>query len=290
MAYAGERAMFEAYGRNKYTATGVIQWMLNNAWPSMIWHLYDYYLDAGGGYYGTKKACEPVHVQYSYDDHSVYVVNSEYRPAGKLQVSVNLYDLHLKQLFSQETAVAPEADSSLKALTIPEENFSAAPAVKFVELSLKNPAGEIVSRNFYWVPAKLTEFDWSKTNYTHTPAVSHEDLTALRQLPRAQVEATLERASGDLVVHLKNVSKALAFQVSVDGVNASGSSVSPLPWSDNYIELMPGESRTLTARPAASETVASVAVTGWNIPSIKLRDAARGSALIQSGRLQTSGN
>ena len=39
MTYDGERAMFEAYTRNKYTSTGVIQWMLNNAWPSTIWHL-----------------------------------------------------------------------------------------------------------------------------------------------------------------------------------------------------------------------------------------------------------
>ncbi|MGA7707180.1 MAG: sugar-binding domain-containing protein, partial [Acidobacteriaceae bacterium] len=66
MTYDGERAMFEAYTRNKYTSTGVIQWMLNNAWPSVIWHLYDYYLQTGGGYFGTKKACEPLHVQYSY--------------------------------------------------------------------------------------------------------------------------------------------------------------------------------------------------------------------------------
>ena len=64
LAYEGQRAMFEAFGRNKYEATGVIQWMLNNAWPSMIWHLYDYYLRPGGGYYGTKQACEPLHVQY----------------------------------------------------------------------------------------------------------------------------------------------------------------------------------------------------------------------------------
>src|SRR5580700_1533285 len=41
MAYEGIRAMYEAYSRNKYTSTGVIQWMLNNAWPSLIWHLYD---------------------------------------------------------------------------------------------------------------------------------------------------------------------------------------------------------------------------------------------------------
>ena len=46
MAYDSERAMFEAYSRNKYSSTGVIQWMLNNAWPSLIWHLWDYYLAA----------------------------------------------------------------------------------------------------------------------------------------------------------------------------------------------------------------------------------------------------
>ncbi len=83
MEYDSERAMFEAYSKNKYTSTGVIQWMLNNAWPSMIWHLYDYYLDTGGGYFGTKKACEPLHIQYSYDDRSIVVVNSTYADADE---------------------------------------------------------------------------------------------------------------------------------------------------------------------------------------------------------------
>src|SRR5260370_40838692 len=78
--------MFEAYGRNKYTATGVIQWMLNNAWPSLIWHLYDYYQVPAGGYFGTKKGMEPVHAQYSYDHKSVAGVNSTYEavPGGKV--------------------------------------------------------------------------------------------------------------------------------------------------------------------------------------------------------------
>ena len=67
MTYEAMRAMFEAFSRNKYTSTGVIQWMLNNAWPSLIWHLYDYYLRPGGGYFGAKKAMEPIHPLYSYD-------------------------------------------------------------------------------------------------------------------------------------------------------------------------------------------------------------------------------
>ncbi|MGH9535981.1 MAG: glycoside hydrolase family 2 protein, partial [Terriglobales bacterium] len=71
-AYAAERAMFEAYGRNKWVSTGVIQWMLSNGWPSVIWHLYDYYLRPGGGFFGAQTACQPVHIQYSYDDGSIW--------------------------------------------------------------------------------------------------------------------------------------------------------------------------------------------------------------------------
>ena len=48
MTYEGQRAMFEAYGRNKYKSTGIIQWMLNNAWLSLIWHLYSYDLHPVG--------------------------------------------------------------------------------------------------------------------------------------------------------------------------------------------------------------------------------------------------
>jgi exo-1,4-beta-D-glucosaminidase len=72
------RAMYEAYSRNKYQATGVIQWMLNNAWPSMIWHLYDYYLRPAGGYFGAKNAMEMLHPVYGYDDHSIWLVSSQY--------------------------------------------------------------------------------------------------------------------------------------------------------------------------------------------------------------------
>jgi exo-1,4-beta-D-glucosaminidase len=89
-AYEAHRAMMEAYGRNKYTSTGIIQWMLNNAWPGMIWHLYDWYLRPGGSYFGVKKACEPLHVQYSYDDHSIVIVNSLYQPFTNLKVTAKV--------------------------------------------------------------------------------------------------------------------------------------------------------------------------------------------------------
>jgi exo-1,4-beta-D-glucosaminidase len=37
LAYEGQRAMFEAFGRNKYTSTGVIQWMLPGQLSGRFW-------------------------------------------------------------------------------------------------------------------------------------------------------------------------------------------------------------------------------------------------------------
>ena len=101
VTYEGERAMFEAYGRNKYKSTGVIQWMLNNSWPGLIWHLYDYSLRPAGGYFGTKKALEPVHVQFSYDDRSIAVVNGTQDPQKSLRVVAKMYDLSMHEVVQQ---------------------------------------------------------------------------------------------------------------------------------------------------------------------------------------------
>jgi exo-1,4-beta-D-glucosaminidase len=271
MAFDGERAMFEAYGRNKYISTGVVQWMLNNAWPATIWHLYDYYLDAGGGYYGTKQACELLHVQYSYDDHSIYVVNSVYTAAPALTVSASVYDVKLHELFHNTTQIDSASDSSTKAMDIPKSVFRSGSPVYFVRLELKKSTGEVLSHNFYWVPEKLTEFDWAKTKYTYTPAKTYEDMTALNSLPTASIEASMTARGNTLHVHLKNPSKALAFQLSAEARDAKGEKIDPQMWNSNYIELMPGEERELSVElPEHLKNPGrlSVVVSGWNVKTI----------------------
>ena len=270
LSYDSERAMFEAYTRNKYTSTGVIQWMLNNAWPSMIWHLFDYYLDADGGYFGTKKACEPLHIQYSYDDRSIVVVNSTYAPASHLTASARVYDLQMKALFAAEKVLDAAPDSSDCVLAVPDTAYASGSSVLFVDLTLKNAAGAVVSRNFYWVPAQLTTYDWTKTDYTHTPIQQYADLSALRSLPAATVESaarertTEEGRTVELTLH--NTSHALAFQLAGAVRTNSDGLIAPVLWSENYIELMPGESRTLTALlPAGAPPQVTVRLSGWNI-------------------------
>ncbi len=269
MEYDSERAMYEAYSKNKYDATGIIQWMLNNAWPSMIWHLYDYYLDAGAGYFATRKACEPMHIQYSYDDRTIVVVNSTYATAEGLTATVNVHNRDWKLVFTQSATVDASADSSQRVFTIPEALYSGADRLLLIDLSLKNSKGELVSRNFYWIPTTLTTFDWPATDYTHTPAARHEDLTALNSLPKASVTsaATLTNVDGKRVIKVKleNSNDALAFQLHAAIRMPKGELIAPVYWSDNWIELVPGESTVLTAEIPANASDAVVELDGWNI-------------------------
>lgn len=275
MAYDSERAMFEAYSRNKYASTGVVQWMLNNAWPSMIWHLYDYYLDAGAGYFGVKKACEPVHIQYSYDDRSIVVVNSTYHSVYGLRASVHVHDAAWKELYEADEPVDASEDSSQMVLSIPESLYSGASRVFLIDLTLTDAAGKTVSRNFYWVPGTLTSFDWARTDYTHTPAGRHEDLTALTHLPPANVVARVSeektKSAHTLRVELQNTSTMLAFQVNAAVRTPSGGLVAPVLWSDNWIELVPGETRILTAVLPENQTGKPVVqIEGWNLAAQSL--------------------
>jgi exo-1,4-beta-D-glucosaminidase len=270
MAYDSERAMFESYGKNKYFATGVIQWMLNNAWPSMIWHLYDYYLDADAGYFATRKACEPLHIQYSYDDRSIVVVNSTYQPVEGLQASIQVHGLKWNELYSAKASVDSIADSAQRVFTIPENLYAGPERIFFINLSLSDAAGRVLSHNFYWVPGTLTTFDWNRTDYTHTPAMRHEDLTALASLPQAQMQSSADienRPDGRCIrLHLKNASSALAFQIRAAVRTQSGGLIAPVFWSDNWIELTPGDSTELTAQlPQSISDTPVIQIDGWNI-------------------------
>lgn len=271
LAYENHRAMFEAYGRNKYVSTGLIQWMLNNAWPSMIWHLYDYYLRPGGSYFGSKKAGEPVHVQYSYDDRSVVVVNDLPQAFPRMKVKAEVFDLALTSRFEGEATVDVAADGVARALVIPE--IADLTRTYFVRLWLSDEKGALLSRNFYWLSTKKDELDWKNTKWYYTPTIAHADLTALAALPPTTLEVSVHRALGDpaaSVVMVRNTGPALAFQVRLKMVDAAtGEERLPVFWEDNYIELFPGEIRQLRVEHMTpSSTPMQIQVGAWNAPVV----------------------
>jgi exo-1,4-beta-D-glucosaminidase len=276
MTYEGERAMFEGFRRNKFVSTGVIQWMLNNAWPGLVWHLYDYYLRPAGGYFGTKVACEPLHVQYSYDDHSVVVVSSLLRPFQKLIVSAAVYDINLNKMFSKQETVNIESNSSTRIFDVPKlDDLS---TTYFLRLTLKNSEGKLESTNFYWLSTEPDVLDWPKSKWFYTPTSSYADFKELKRLSdvRLHVQATTnEEGDRDVTrVTVRNPSSHLAFFIHLRvNKNEHGAEILPVLWQGNYFELMPGEEREVTAsysKGALQGAKPYVAVNGWNVAPVSV--------------------
>ena len=287
-AYEAHRAMMEAYGRNKYTSTGIIQWMLNNAWPSMIWHMYDWYLRPGGSYFGVKKACEPLHVQYSYDDRSIVVVNSYYQSFPRLKVTAKVYNLDMTEKFSRDADLDVGPDSSTRVFTLPE--IPGLTSTYFVSLALQS-GEEVKSKNFYWLSSAPETIDFAREQEdttgqydisTWAPTKTFADYTALNHLPPVELELSarsqVSAETGSTMVTLHNPAHTLAFGIRLK-VNRAGSNrvsaeapsdteILPVLWQDNYFELLPGETRQITATYSASDAgkaVPTVEVEGWNV-------------------------
>ena len=266
-AYESHRGMLESFGERKYIATGVIQWMQNNAWPGMIWHLYDFYLRPGGAYFGAKKAGEPLHVQFAYDDRSVVVVNSTLKAHAGLKATARLLDLASKELFAKTEPVDVGPDGSVKVFALPEP--PGLTPTYFLALQLDDASGRTVSRNVYWLSTKRDVLAWDKSDWYYTPLTQYADLTGLQRLPPAEVAATARFETGRARVTLRNPSKALAFLVHLAvRKGPGGEEVLPVLWDDNYLTLLPGETRELAAAYAPKglgDAVPVVTVDGWNV-------------------------
>jgi len=88
------KAMYEGWLDNLWNdASGLIIWMSQSAYPSMVWQTYDYYFDATGAYWGAKKACEPVHIQYNPVTHAVKIINTTTRALQSVTAEAKIFRL-----------------------------------------------------------------------------------------------------------------------------------------------------------------------------------------------------
>jgi exo-1,4-beta-D-glucosaminidase len=178
----------------------------------MIWHLYDYYMRPGGGYFGAKRALEALHPIYGYDDHSIWLVSSQYIDAKGLKLTTKIYNLDMTEKFTQSNSVDAGPDSTTKIFALPD--VAGLSPTYFLSLRLEDSAGKLVGSNFYWLSTKPETLDWAKSNWYTTPTASYADFTALSQLPKVKLKVSerSERKGEEEVtrVTIENPSKSLA--------------------------------------------------------------------------------
>jgi exo-1,4-beta-D-glucosaminidase len=249
-AYETIKAMYEAFRANKFDATGEIQWMLNNAWPSMYWHLYDYYLRPGGAYFATKVGCRPVHILYRYDNHAIMVANDTLQDASGLTATVQVYGLDAMSVVHQHvTPCTAAANSSTVIYTIPE--LDGISTTYFLRLSLADANGNMVSINSYWLSLKPDVLDFDSSTWNNTPCTAFADYTALDSLGPVNLETEdfgieLRGAQQRATYSVRNTSNTVAVMVRLK-LLAGDKEVLPIRWEDNYFMLLPGEKRQVTA-------------------------------------------
>lgn len=277
--YENVRAQFESYARNatdaSKPATGVVYWMFNSGWTSLHWQLLDRFLDQGGAYFGGKKANEPLHVQYSYDNRSVVLVNSRHAPASGLTARVSLFNTDGTRKYDRTVQGLDVGGDGARttALTLPASVAGLSPAY-LARLVLTDAAGKEVSRNVYWLSTKADVLDWANTDWYHTPTTAYGDLTGLSSMAKTSVSATASTtADGEgtstatVTIRNRGGGRTPALLTDVHVVDAAGVPVLPVRWSDNQVSLWPGESATLTARYRTADLHGSaprLRISGWN--------------------------
>ncbi|KAK3290197.1 glycoside hydrolase family 2 protein [Chaetomium fimeti] len=271
--YEATRAEIEAYTamwNAEHPATGLIYWMLNNAWPSLHWNLWDYYMRPAGSYFGAKVGLRMENAAFDYVKKAVWLVNRSLDKQGERRVEVEVMDLQGTVVHKESVATATTPNTSENILSLAEVLGNATDVV-FLRLVLYDAPveGNVLSRNVYWVAKEPDVLDWASTTWYHTPVTTYSDYTALNELQTADVDVH-GVWSGDAVdVTLENKSEVPAFFVSLNLVNQDGADLLPVTWEDNYVTLWPGESITLRAGIAgASGEPKEIVVVGKNVARV----------------------
>ncbi len=260
VAYESTKSMFEAFRANKPATTGLIQWMLNSAWPSMYWQLYDFYGVPTASYYAVKKANTPHQLVYNYKDNGIYLVNELGEYAEGLKATIKTFDLHSILLHEQQLTISSPANSSKEIAGI---DPTAAKNI-FVQLTLHNKEGKQIAENFYALSATHDEYNWARSGWETTPISVYADFADLGNLPTATLTINTTSEGKTLKVEVTNTSDVIAFFTTLKLKTADGEMITPAFWSDNYLNILPGETRTVECC-VADPTQATLEVSGWNI-------------------------
>lgn len=252
MNATGYQGIFEAAGSQLNDIGGVMLWKLNAAFPSVVWQVFDWYLEPNAGYYFMQNAIEPLHVQLNLLDYNVTVLNRTYHSYSNFTVQADVFGIDSKPLFHQ-TAKVNLASTDVKELFSLQKTLTGTPGVKFIVLNMKDAAGKVISRNVYWLEAD--------NNYK-----------ALNNMARTKVQTTViktEKGKSETAWMLKftNQSAQMAFFIRPQLLD-DGKELLPCFWSANYFTLAPGESIIVKVSVASHQLKSKnqeILLEGWNL-------------------------
>lgn len=256
MDYDSVRSMYEAFRCNIPRTTGVVHWMLNSAWPSLYWQLYDWYGNPTAGYYGARKGCGPVQLVFNYADHCVWAVNDAVS-AFSGTARMRIYDADSRLV--REECLPLESHARR-----PQMLFEDIAGPCFLALDLTDSEGNPVSDNFYCLPSQDNQYAWDKAQWWGTPIGTYADLSFVTRLPEARIRKEVLPSEEGYTVILTNESDVIAYQNILKAVSEDGSLEAEAFWSENFLTLLPHESKTVHCRLPHGKPAVKISLSAWN--------------------------
>lgn len=221
------RAMFEAWNSKMWNNTsGILLWMSHPAWPSTIWQTYTWDGETTGAFYGCRKACEKLHLQFNPITKKIESVNlGEKR---NVLLKYEIYTLDGKLITSSDKKVQLSCEKTEEQFDL--SKFSTEEDLYLLRLSIIEKSN-IISVNDYWlnstdVPLRKALLDIDKTNVV------------------AKVKGY---KNGKTLIEVMNNGNDLAIGVKLSLLDTStGDFILPAIFSDGYFNLLPKEKRQIT--------------------------------------------
>ena len=232
------KALYEGWQDNLWnTASGILFWMSQAAYPCFIWQTYDYYYDATGTYWGARKGCEPVHIQWNCSNQRINIVNTTPDTLRHLHAEIEQFKMNGTRYASNSTSVNDIEALPASVTKVSRFTATAPSGVYFIRLKLYDANEKLISENFYWKNRSGDKNDYSALN--NLPQAS---LSCKWDVPPTQHD---EHVTG--VVTISNSSETTAFGIRVRLVDPmTGARILPVYMDENYFTLFAGESRTIT--------------------------------------------
>ncbi|MBZ5706523.1 MAG: beta galactosidase jelly roll domain-containing protein [Acidobacteriia bacterium] len=277
--YEDVRAQYETYATHWDNRKMTVHWMMNNPWPSLFGHLFDYYFKQGGGYFGAKKALRRVGVVWDYyatgdrNTAKVYVANQTLEPLNHLRVSLASYSLDGgRKYFNEVKDFSIGPSTSAEAMTV--GRIANVGPVYLVRCELRDANNKLLADNVYWESITRDDLGEPKNDEQFkTNLVKWADLSALNTMPPAEVKVSgnFSQANGEetATIVLTNNSSHVAFFLRAEVTNGvDGEEVLPVTYDDNYVTVFPHEMRTIVAKftvPARASWSPAIRLEGYNV-------------------------
>ena len=234
------KAMYEAWNDHMWKdASGMLIWMSQSAYPTMIWQTYDYYYDLTGAYFGAKTACEPIHIQWNPATNAIKVINNKPYDLKGLIAEASVYNIDGKIVagYTQKQKLDVSATTATKAFTMfKDADLPKLSATHFLKLKLLAADGHLLSENFYWIGNTYLDY----TSLDKMLKVGNNLYVSKPNTSKTTNGATL------LTYTITNTStKTAAFGIRAQLLKKSGEQILPAIFNDGYFSLMQGESKII---------------------------------------------